>query len=436
MKRTTRSRLSAVAAVGPLLLAVVLAGCGGGSGSSGSGAGGTSLTQFCNDGRSILATIPSVLSGDSSLAPPGKAELTSYAVQLRKLAGEAPAQIKGDLTTTAAFFEQASLNGIGAVDSTTTSNARAAADRLHTFGSQNCGSGSSTPTASTGTASGWSSSPIERTDVRMKGVSCASATFCVAFDEIYQAFIYNGTSWSKTGGQMALVSVSCPSATFCVALSGIGNAFIYNGTSWLPSLIGQPKYGFHLVSVSCPNANFCVAVDDQGQAFTYNGSSWSSPVSSIVGTPGYGFVSVSCSSATFCAGLDNKNPGSAYIYNGSAWSSASHLDTSRGGLGAVSCPSASFCVALNSIGDAYTYNGSSWSSPSFIATGHSTTFLKAVSCPSASFCVAVEPNYALTYNGSAWSVINTAGGDAVSCPSASFCVVVDQSGSASIYNGR
>src|SRR6202521_6022190 len=258
MKRTTRSRLSAVAAVGPLLLAVVLAACGSGSGSSGSGAGVTSLTQFCNDGRSILSTIPSVLSGDSSLAPPGKAELTSYAVQLRKLAGEAPAQIKGDLTTTAAFFEQASLNGIGAVDSTTTSNAQAAADRLHTFGSQNCGSGSSTPTASTGTASGWSSSPIERTDVRMKGVSCASAPFCVAFDEIYQAFIYNGTSWSKTGGQMALVSVSCPSATFCVALSscarapcGIGNAFIYNGTSWLSSPIGPYNYGND--SVSCPN---------------------------------------------------------------------------------------------------------------------------------------------------------------------------------------
>jgi hypothetical protein len=92
--------------------------------------------------------------------------------------------------------------------------------------------------------------------------------------------------------------VSCPSATFCVAIDGSdadgSDALTYNGTSWsAPVHIGPAVDG-----VSCPSATFCVAVDKNGDALTYNGTSWSAPTKI-----GGGLTSVSCSSATFCVAV-------------------------------------------------------------------------------------------------------------------------------------
>src|SRR5205823_192807 len=52
---------------------------------------------------------------------------------VRKVEGEAPAEIKADLTKLAGFLDKASINGVDAVDSTTTNAAEAASSRIGTW---------------------------------------------------------------------------------------------------------------------------------------------------------------------------------------------------------------------------------------------------------------------------------------------------------------
>jgi len=120
--------------MGAAALALALAGCGGG-GSKNSAA---SVAKVCADAQAFFSTIQSRTS--NNIAPLGKAELTSAAAQVRKLAGEAPAQIRADLSTEGAFLDKASKNGIDAVDAATTNAEGAAVGRLNAWGNQNCGS--------------------------------------------------------------------------------------------------------------------------------------------------------------------------------------------------------------------------------------------------------------------------------------------------------
>jgi hypothetical protein len=120
------------------LVVVALAACGGGSSGALTGVSAGSVAKFCNDANATNATLNSRVS--NNIAPLGKSELTSLAAQLRTLAGEAPAQIKADLTTMGAFFDKESINGT--VDSATTSAEKAAEARVSAWGDQNCGSGS------------------------------------------------------------------------------------------------------------------------------------------------------------------------------------------------------------------------------------------------------------------------------------------------------
>ncbi len=151
-RRSVRKWFAALTALS-LGGALLLSACGGGSGSdSATGVSAGSVAKFCNDANAANATLNSRLS--NNIAPLGKSELTSLAAQLRTLAGEAPAQIKADLTTMGAFYDKASINGIDAVDSATTSAANAAGARFSAWGDQNCGSGSNSNNANpTSTAS-------------------------------------------------------------------------------------------------------------------------------------------------------------------------------------------------------------------------------------------------------------------------------------------
>ena len=120
------------------IVALVISTSGGSSGNK------VSVAQFCTDANQAAAAVNSRT--NSNLAPLGKSELTSLAAQLRKLAGEAPAQIPGqtkaDLTTQAVWMEKASINGVDAIDSATTADAQAAGQRFATWQDENCGSGS------------------------------------------------------------------------------------------------------------------------------------------------------------------------------------------------------------------------------------------------------------------------------------------------------
>ena len=327
---------------------------------------------------------------------------------------------------------------------------------------------------------------------QLSGVSCATASFCMAVGTsgtgtATLAEPWNGSAWSiantpaiPTGTQGYLGGVSCPSASFCIAVglyhsqtAGGANgqlAYTWNGSTWsianTPALPTGSTSG-SLGGVSCPSASFCMAVGGYytssgggGQlAYTWNGSAWS--VVTVPALPAGdadpSFDGVSCPSAGFCMAVGSYYTSSgggglfADTWNGSAWSAVTvpALPTgASGSLTGVSCPIASSCMAVGSYYSSSaggqltdTWNGSTWSAVATPAlpTGASGS-LTGVSCPIASSCMAVGSYYsssaggqlADTWNGSTWSAVAVPSAptgaryslDELSCTSTTFCVGV------------
>ncbi len=166
-------------------------------------------------------------------------------------------------------------------------------------------------TASTATRSSTSSSPwhIQNTPVlRVKegafdGVSCTSATFCVAVG--YQldssdsqaplAEVWNGMNWRAMKGttpaateESELSGVTCVSASDCVAVGQADEgplAESWNGTSWTIANIPTTALFAYFDGVSCVSADHCMAVgtaleqvanelQEDAWAELWNGTSW------------------------------------------------------------------------------------------------------------------------------------------------------------------
>jgi hypothetical protein len=126
-----------------------------------------------------------------------------------------------------------------------------------------------------------SPSPAKNTN-ELSAVSCHSARFCVAAGDTIGAAkgsagsplteSWNGTAWSVSpapkapGGELS--GVSCPSATACVAVGftsprkGINNRTLAERSSW--SQVPVPRKGISagLSGVSCASAATCTAVGD------------------------------------------------------------------------------------------------------------------------------------------------------------------------------
>ncbi|MDA8399633.1 MAG: hypothetical protein M0008_06240, partial [Actinomycetota bacterium] len=306
----------------------------------------------------------------------------------------------------------------------------------------------------------------------MTGVSCASASSCVAAGYYLKAstdhnlvLSWNGTSWSLNSAASLsiasqtnfLVGVSCASPSFCVTAGYHFNGTVFqnlllswNGTSWsldsAASLSTFASQNNFLNGVSCVSPSFCVAAGEyyngtvyQSLLLTWNGSTWSLDSAASLSTSvsqTNNLSSVSCVSASFCVAVGQYyngtvNQNQLLTWNGSTWSldSAASLSTSSSQpnfLSSVSCASSSFCVAAGHYftGAAdqnllLTWNGSTWSldSAASLSTSSSqSNFLSGVSCVSASFCVAVgqyyngtvNQNLLLTWNGSTWSLDSAA----------------------------
>jgi hypothetical protein len=122
----------------------------------------------------------------------------------------------------------------------------------------------------------------------LNGVSCATATSCMAIGAAYAAGgsayqtlaeSWNGTSWSIVSTQdvtsssdNVLEAVSCPSAAGCAAsgysttASAIQQGLIetWNGVTWSTATNPEPgSFGNSLPAVSCPQAAACVAVGSE-----------------------------------------------------------------------------------------------------------------------------------------------------------------------------
>ncbi len=271
-----------------------------------------------------------------------------------------------------------------------------------------------------GAASGaaWTTQPTVgaegRLDSGLTGVSCASASFCMAV----------GAAENQPVAEGALTDIE----SFAERWTGIA------WTAAAPS--GSPGASPTLYAISCTSPSFCIAVGS----------------------------TVAASADGFAGGDWQNSKAVVEAWNGTTWT----VEATPAGavapaeLSGVSCTSSTSCVAVGARGvgryrqDALveTWNGTNWSEHAASSPGKYATWLTAISCVAASWCTAVggvanayidgppgsgipfaQP-IAESWNGSRW-VTSTLPGDpiedgskreqagtatGVSCTSPSFCL--------------
>jgi hypothetical protein len=251
-----------------------------------------------------------------------------------------------------------------------------------------------------GTSSGTTTSPATQSSVlnptapqgNLSGVSCTSATACIAVGDYYNsagvevtlAEAWNGKKWEigeptpnpngATGSYLS--GVSCASATACSAVGGyypsagidVTLTEAWNGKKWAIEPTANLNGAFSSLSgVSCTSATACTAV---GSYFSYsvsgvvtlvevwNGRTWATET-----TPDAGYLNgVSCTSATACTAVGL----GAEAWNGKTWET--ETTPGVGYLNGVSCTSATACTAVGSYASrtgtgltlAEAWNGKTW----------------------------------------------------------------------------
>jgi hypothetical protein len=287
-------------------------------------------------------------------------------------------------------------------------------------------------------AGSWSSPTTIDAGATLEGVSCPSASWCLAVDDLGQALYWNGHTWTApavidpSAPLSGASSPSCVSQSFCAAVLNTGDGYpqlwLYGGSTWTMA----PDSGFGVTTVGCGTTHLCVAGGGnscgffcvQPYAAVFGGSSWSNQI-----TPSNdeSFQAASCLASGFCMlvssiGLDGVSE--SYTYSGGVWSDLGEV--LGGAATAVSCVSPLFCVAADSNrGATFIYNGSAFSQESDIDSLHG-AFPFNVSCPSAAFCAAADTDGStFLFNGSTWSSpVPTAASRGISCPSLAFCMAV------------
>jgi hypothetical protein len=275
---------------------------------------------------------------------------------------------------------------------------------------------------------------------------------------------WNGSSWTLetpppiqgATGAAVLDGVSCASASLCVAVGGISAngdtaqselspfAEVWDGTGWAVQSTPNPPAGSGgswLSSVSCVTTTACIAVGEDIQGATtralterWDGKSWTS----LGGVSG-GLDSISCTSMTSCVAVGS------YInaFNGTSWTAENIPKTAVGTLTGVSCASQTACTAVGNDGGraiVERLTGTVWiaqASPPATPPND----LAAVSCSTMSNCTAVGSpavsanTYVQEWDGTTWTAETTPslagapstyGGslDGVSCTSPGACIAV------------
>ena len=286
----------------------------------------------------------------------------------------------------------------------------------------------------------------------LSGVSCVSANNCLAVGRYRDsaglkplAEHWDGSHWSLLSAPVpasatasALEGVSCASATACIAVGYLEEASgtvrplaeSWDGSSWAigspPSPSGSPPAAW-LEAVSCSSAPACTAVGayetsthvERTLAERWDGSGWSvqttkNPTGNQAGNELGG---VSCPSATACTAVGRhiEQVGSEFIpsalverWDGTEWTvqATPHPPLSEGEtLFGVSCASATACTAVgsyvavagaNSSAEVFglRWDGASWSVLSLVGLSYPPgwwheRWLYGVSCPEAEGCNAV-----------------------------------------------
>jgi len=293
----------------------------------------------------------------------------------------------------------------------------------------------------------------------LNGVSCASATACVAVGDATTATgvvqtlaeSWNGAAWKTLAGpdtsatlDNTLASVSCWSATGCMAVGTATGSTGYlrtlaarwNGSAW--SILSTPdtsaSFPNSLSGVSCTSATACTAVGSAATATgsatvveAWDGTAWTlSPSPQAAGTADDSLAAVSCPTATTCTAVGYAVDGAGAeqtlveSWAGAAWSVVASPDTTTGlpnSLDGVSCSSASSCTAVGSAyapgGTAYrtlvlTWSGGGWSAATSPDPSTGDDVLQSVACGASGTCTAV--GYATTASGIQQGLVTTTDG--------------------------
>jgi hypothetical protein len=260
-------------------------------------------------------------------------------------------------------------------------------------------------------------------------VSCFSATACtvagtIPFSNDSPAVAqWNGTSW--TGVALpdpddvmgALDGISCPTATACVAVGGGFGTESWSDGAWTETTAQAPagaEIGW-LKSVSCASPDACVAVGyyldtSDGPAIpvaeSWNGSTWT--IQTTPALTNTQLRGVSCASATNCSavGADYGSSESSPVepvalhWNGSTWTQETvplSKSAASAFLDGVSCATTRGCTAVGqynagpkntSLALAEVWNGSRWMAQATAPPAGNKSLVD-VSCLAARTCTAV-----------------------------------------------
>ncbi len=313
------------------------------------------------------------------------------------------------------------------------------------------------------------------TESTLNGVSCTSATRCIAVGGSFKpskfvtlAEIWNGSKWTiqatpNTTSGGSLNAIHCLTRTDCMAV-GDGLGARWNGGKWSLVKLGFPGTPADLTSISCLKTGVCYA---DGGFFSeavltgviefWNGSRWRVQNPNISASNDSNvFNGMSCTTATNCTAVGSFHDGSnrALAEDFSLrWQNVSpqpFFGAVATGMNAVSCVSPNACLAVGTVesttgsGSVFetfseTWDGTSWGN-SKLPPKPTISNLDAVSCRSASFCIAVGDilsgdtpvPLAERWNGTGWSIqktpnpsgANRAFLTSVSCPATNACTAV------------
>ncbi len=252
---------------------------------------------------------------------------------------------------------------------------------------------------------------ISQPSVSLPAISCSSTTSCVAVGDYEDTsgdfdgllLTWSGGAWTATEAPLpangradsSVIGVSCPSASSCVAVGNYhettygeleGLLLSWSGGAWtateapLPPNAADdssPDYTSQSATVSgvsCPSISYCTAdgtyVDksegSDGVLLTWSGGAWSASQAPLpangggyTGSPYY--FGMSCPSTSYCVatGTYDSNAsaaeGALLTWSGGAWTAAEAPlpanATSTPGLSGVSCATASYCVAVGAYSD-------------------------------------------------------------------------------------
>ena len=230
-------------------------------------------------------------------------------------------------------------------------------------------------------------------------VSCASAGVCVvlAGAKLFASLDPTGgaRAWSAPVDRSGLNGVSCASASLCVAVGEGGT--VYSSTdptggpgAWTASELDA---GQDIDGVSCSAPAFCVAVDEHGDVLTSTDPVGGAGAWTVSRISDERLSRVDCQGVEFCFAAGPAGGKSLFSTDpraGSAtWTATEGIDASGG----LSCPALSLCLAghassnsgVSESGDP-TGGAGSWYSGELGNVG--ARVVDGVSCPSSSFCLA------------------------------------------------